>query len=139
MNLYRILFTHTAPKDTKLGIETYLLAENEDDVYHHIDEEYKWGGWSDSESDGKTFDVYDEDWNQIGTETFREKIMRIKGDMNDEDYDFSDAYYGITLYGWELVATNVREMWDGLIELGIFSNAAERRKECGELSQVNKQ
>jgi len=109
MNLYKILFSHTAPKDTKTGIETYLLAKNEEEVYEYIDKEFNCGCWKDKEGDEEIFDIYDKDYNTIGTETFREKILRIKGEMNEEDYDFSDAYYGITLYGWELVKENITE------------------------------
>jgi len=109
VNLYKILFSHTAPKDTKVGIETYLLAKSDEEVYNYIDKEFNCGCWKDKEDDCDIFDIYDKDYNVIGTETFREKILRIKGEINEEDYDFSDAYYGITLYGWELVKENIAE------------------------------
>lgn len=121
MNLYKILFSHSAPKETKIGIKTYLLAENEDSVYDYIDKEYNYECWKDYEDDNELFDIYDGCYDLIGTETFREKIMRIRGDMNDEDYDYSDAYYGITLYGWELVKENIEFDLSNIIKLGVIN------------------
>ena len=123
MNLYKILFSHTAPKETKVGIMTYLIAENENSVYNYIDKKYNYKCWKDYEDDCELFDIYDDNYNVIGTETFKEKIIRIKGDMNDEDYDYSDAYYGITLYGWELVKENIDFDLSNVIELGIINEA----------------
>ena len=73
--------------------------------------------WKDNED--KTFDVYDEEWNIIGYEKFKEKIIRIKGEMNDEDYDYSDTYYGITLYGWEFVKDLTDIEFEALTNIGI--------------------
>ena len=42
--------------------------------------------------------------------------------MNDEDYDYCDAYYGVTLYGWELVKENAGGDYTEMTELGIISN-----------------
>ena len=41
--------------------------------------------------------------------------------MNDEDYDYQDAHYGITLYGWELVEKDTTADFAKMIELGIIS------------------
>lgn len=120
MNLYKILFAHSAPKDTKEGIETYLLAENDEEVYNYIDKEYNYECWRDQEEDHEIFTLYDEDCNRIGTETFHEKIMRLKGEIEDEDYDYSDAYYGITLYGWKVVEENVSNDFTNLVDLDII-------------------
>ena len=56
----------------------------------------------------------------VGKETFKEKMIRLSGEINDEDYDFSDAYYGITLFGWSLLKENVTTNYAELIELGIM-------------------
>lgn len=119
MNLYKIIFSHYSPKDSEIGIKTYLLANNEDDVYNYIDKEYNYGCWKDQEEE--KYEVFNDDYDIIGTETFREKIIRIKGDMNDEDYDYSDAFYGITLYGWKLIKENVDFDLSNVIELGIVN------------------
>ena len=127
MNLYRIIFCHIAPKDRAHGLLNYILANNEDEVYEFIDREYTAGIWSDREGDKNIFDVYDDDYNRIGTELFRERIFRLKGDINDPDTDLADAYYGITLYGWELVAEDVLvEEFTKIIEYGIVHYATER-------------
>lgn len=121
MMLYKILFRHTAPKDTKIGIETYLLAENERDVYGYIDKEYNYGCWKDREDDGTEFPLYDDKSNKNRMETFREKMMRLRGEMYDDEFDYSDAYYGITLYGWELMKEDiVVEDFREMIDLGII-------------------
>ena len=112
--LFRVLFSHTSPKDQKLGIEEYVVANSDVQVYSYIDEFHNYGNWKDNE--GEIFDIYDEEWNVIGSENFKDKIIRIKDEMNDEDYDYSDAYYGITLYGWEFV----KDLTD--IEFQILTN-----------------
>jgi len=120
MNLYKITFSHTAPKSSKEGIECYLLAENDEQVYNYVDKSFNYECWKDD--DEEPIELYDDDYNVIGTETFKEKMLRIKGEQNDEDYDYSDAYYGITLYGWELVKENVDGNYTEMVELGIISN-----------------
>ena len=120
MNLYKIIFSHTAPKDTIIGIKTYLLAKNDDEVYDYINAKCN-SGWEYQEKDCEVFDVYDDDCNRIGTETFCEKMMRIKGEINDEDFNFCDAYYGITLYGWELIKVDIKGNFKELIKLGILN------------------
>lgn len=125
MNLYKILFTHTAPKDREEGIKEYLLAESEEQVFEYVDEKYNYGGWKDKiEDDGdETYDIYDDNYEVIGKETFKEKMIRIKGQMNDEDYDYSDAYYGITLHGWELIEEDTKTDYTKMIHLGIVFRA----------------
>lgn len=122
MNLYKITFSHTGPKSQKQGIQCYLLAENDEQVYNYIDEKFNDGCWKDmdEDEDGSPIELYDEDGNLVGTETFKQKILRINGEQNDEDYDYSDAYYGITLYGWELIKENIHSDYSQMIDLGIF-------------------
>ncbi len=120
MNLYKIIFSHTAPKDTERGIKTYLLAKNDEEVYNYVDKVFNCGCWKDNEKDGEIFKIYNKDYKIIGTETFHEKIIRLKGEINDEDYDFSDAYYGISLYGWELIKENIKDDLSIPIELKII-------------------
>tara|TARA_R110000803_G_C11732323_1_gene289834 strand:+ start:74 stop:454 length:381 start_codon:yes stop_codon:yes gene_type:complete len=124
MNLYRITFSHTAPKDSEKGIKGYLLAENDEQVYNYVDKTFNYESWKDidEDEDRESSDIYDRNYNIIGTETFKEKILRINGEMNDEDYDYCDAYYGVTLYGWELVKENAGGDYTEMTELGIISN-----------------
>ena len=120
MNLYKVLFEHYAPKDSQLGISTFLLAENDNQVYDYINN-INYGLWEDMNNDYDKLNIYDNEMNVIGTETFKEKMIRIKGLIFDEDYELTDLYYGATLYGWELVKENVNvKDYKELIELGIF-------------------
>ena len=43
--LYKIKVQHVAPKDEHTSIECFLLAENDEAVYHWVDKEKKWDGW----------------------------------------------------------------------------------------------
>lgn len=55
----------------------------------------------------KRFDIYDSEYNVIGTETFRERTVRLKGTMFDEDAEVENAHYGVTHYGWVEVKKDV--------------------------------
>jgi len=129
MNIYKIEFLHASPKDREEGIKCLLLAENEEQVYEWIKSEPKIGerslynGWADSEEENEEFEVYNDDYDIIGKENFKQKMIRLKGQMNDDDYDYSDAYYGITLFGWSLLKENVNTDYSELIELGIVYRA----------------
>lgn len=121
MNLYKIIFRHYAPKGSHSGITTYLLANNDEEVYTYIDS-INYGMWSDKNADYPELNIYDDEYNVIGTESFKEKMIRIKGLIFDEDYEPSDLYYGATLYGWELIKEDVDvSYYQELIDLGIFT------------------
>jgi len=114
MNLYEIMMEHYAPKDSQKGIHTYLAAKSDEEVYEWIAAEKKtkddrkiYNSWKLSEED--TYEIYNDNYDVIGEETFKERMIRLKGDMNDEDEDFSDLYYGKTIIGWELVKENITE------------------------------
>jgi len=49
MNLYKITFSHVAPKDLAEGIKGYLLAENDEQIYNYIDKTFNYDCWEDSE------------------------------------------------------------------------------------------
>ena len=125
MNLYRIKFIHVAPKDTGEGIVTYLLAENDVQVYNYIDQIYNYNCWEtrneedEGDTDSGLYAIYDELFNVIGELTYREKVIHEKGDMFNDNY--ADAYYGITQYAWELVEKDIK--WDPtkFIELKIIN------------------
>lgn len=95
MNLYKIKVLHAAPRGSHESIEKYMLAENDREIYERIDKELNYGSWADAKRDGdrefdyeKDKDIPHEEW-----------IMQHCGELENED--FSDAYYGITRYGWE--------------------------------------
>lgn len=141
MNLYKIKFAHYAPKDSEHGIKTLLLAENDEQVYDWISDEPEVDGfglfnsWKDKErykyneeaeaflnedGDDDGYSWYDVDGNP---ETIKERMLRLKGEIEDDDVDFSDSYYGITLFGWELLKENTEADYSELIEMGIVFKA----------------
>ncbi len=134
MNLYKIIIQHFSPKDSETAIVTLLLAKNDEDVYEWIKLEPKLGentlsnSWADTEADSieenETFDIYNENNDVIGNETFKEKFIRIKGELNDEDFENADAYYGNTIYGWELVKENPTTDFSEMKELGLVYHCA---------------
>jgi len=116
MNLYEIRFKHYAPKDSEEGMYTYLIANSDEEVYEWLKSkpELKNGktiftGYGDDEKEGKELEIFDENYNVIGTESFKEKMIRLKGDMNDDDVELTDLYYGRTLFGWRLIKEGISE------------------------------
>lgn len=141
MNLYKIVFSHHAPKDSEKGIKVLLLAQNDEQAYEWLASEPKledrtlYNSWKDNEGysyseeketfvdeDGEEVDSswYDEEGN---AENFKTRMLRLKGEINDDEYDFTDAYYGITLLGWELLKEDVKTDYSELVELGVVFNA----------------
>lgn len=119
MNLYEISVAHYAPKDSHESIQTYLLADNEEQVYDFINENYIYGLWDErSEEDGE-LDVYNNNYEVIGVETYKAKMLRFKGDLNDPDDELEDLYYGQTRFGWSLLKEGITE-YKNMIDLGIF-------------------
>lgn len=129
MNLYKIEFSHFGPKSSEYGFKCLLIAESDEHVYEWIKSEPSINGdrldnyWGNAEAANKVYDVYDSDYNIIGTETFKERMLRVKGELNDDDNNLEDAYYGITLYGWGLLKENVDSDYSDLIDSGIIYTA----------------
>jgi hypothetical protein len=113
MNLYVLKFIHYSPKDSKEGIITYLCTDSDEQIYEWLKSEPEVNGkhlfnsYKDNENDEKIYNLYDNRYNCIGTETFKEHMIRFKGEMFDEEAEVLDAYYGVTHYGWELVSENI--------------------------------
>jgi len=118
MNLYKIEFTHHSPKDSESGTRHLLLAKNDEQVYEHIKSaDGIYNSWEDDEKviydeveeifkdeyGGEVSGWYYED----NPELFKNRMLRIKGENNDEEYEVEDAYYGVTVWGWELLLENV--------------------------------
>ena len=119
MNLYKIIFTHYAQKGSKDGVEEFLLAENDTQVYDHICNS-KYSDWEFKQEE--EFDIEDEDYNIIGKETFKERMIRLKGLMNDDDYELEDLYYGASLQAWEVVKENIdTEDFKESISIGVIN------------------
>ena len=110
-NLYSIRFKHFAPKDSKEGIVGYVIAHSSEDVYEFIKSEPELNGvniyneFEDKENgfeDGE--DGFEDEGNEVDNideESFKERMIRLGGEMYDEDAEVNDAYYGVTHYGWK--------------------------------------
>jgi hypothetical protein len=114
MNLYKIMFEHFSQKDSQKGILTYLAANSDSEVYEWLKSEPSsedWGSiynnYNHKEEDNEVFNIYDNDFSIIDQESFRDRMIRLHGDMYDEEVELSDLYYGATLYGWTLVKENI--------------------------------
>jgi hypothetical protein len=102
MKLYKILMRHCAPKDCAESFVGFRVEKPDKDVMEFIDKTLQYGLWKGREDDREDpIPVYDDNWNQIGTETYLEKMLRVGGELFDEDASYDDAYYGVTHYGWE--------------------------------------
>jgi hypothetical protein len=118
-NLYKIIFKHYAPKDSECGIKCLVLAKDATDIYEWLKTnpkvgnntsfDYLFTGWGDAEN------KYADD----GVD-FKQKMLDNNGQIDDPDYDYSDAYYGITLYGWRLLKENVTTDYQELKNLSIL-------------------
>lgn len=98
MNLYKERFVHYSPKDFKCGIHKYFIAENDKECYHKV-----YGKDADSIfGEGSFF------FDGESIESKRQEIIEVKGEMN-LDYEVQDAYYGVTVKGWELVKEDLSE------------------------------
>ena len=103
MNIYRILVENCGPKSQWINTKCFLLAEDELEVYNYIDKELADDAWTERDDEHDLIDIYDEDFEVIGQETYKEKLLRLKGEIDDEDKSYDDAHYGLTFYAWELV------------------------------------
>ncbi|MBP1308976.1 hypothetical protein JOD82_001996 [Paenibacillus sp. 1182] len=105
IHLYEIRFEHFAPKDSKGGILSYLGAESDEDVYEWLksnpllsNEQYITTTFKDDEE----IEFCDEDG-----ESFKDRMVRLQGNINDDEAELSDLYYGATLHGWKLKKENI--------------------------------
>ncbi len=83
-------------------------------------EEYSWNKEKETFVDKDGDEVDEGWWDEEGEhENFKERMLRLNGEIEDDSVDFSDSYYGITLLGWELLKENVTTDYSELIELGV--------------------
>jgi hypothetical protein len=115
MNLYKIMFVHYSPKDSEEGIITYLVAKSNEEVYEWLKSEPQlsngnrlFNTYKYSENDNKTYEIYGDDFSVVGEETFKDRMIRLHGEMFDEEKELDDLYYGATLHGWELIKEDVK-------------------------------
>ena len=133
MKLYKILIEHCAPRDRIVAVAGYLYAENDRDVYFYVDKHLNYDAWEDRHDEAieneEPFYIYDDDYNEIGAETYRERLIRLRGSMNDENSSYDDAYYGVTHYGWEELDSDLTAISNELFKAGItFNTGLENSK-----------
>lgn len=131
MKLYKILKRHYSPKDSEAGICYFLVANNAEEVFNYLDDKENNGIWNDRSTEDGLLDIYDDNFEVIGQETYKQKMIRICGEFFDEEADTSDSYYGVTHYGWKEV-TNSKDLYkevEVLKLLGIVKFISEQEYE----------
>jgi hypothetical protein len=126
MKLYKIIFKHCSPKNSKTGICTYIIANDDAQVMRLVDSKYCWGRWQEKEDDFNESSLAG-----YAEESFLQRVLRFKGECNDPDLEPQDCYYGATYYGWEEIDTS-KLSWEeravytgGMIFLGICEDWRE--------------
>lgn len=123
MKLHKILLRHCSPKDSVEVTKLYVLADSETEILARLDANdgfYTYGAWREQTEEAEApCIIYDDKYNEIGTETYLEKMLRLRGEFNDDDADYSDAYYGIKHWGWDEGREISVSDADTLIRLGI--------------------
>jgi hypothetical protein len=90
--VYRIEVGYFCQKDNHQSIEGFVVCENDLEVYKFMNENL--ANW-DEQGEDKAAD----DWREEGY-SFKEEIIKSKGDLDNEDTELTDLYYGLTLYRW---------------------------------------
>jgi hypothetical protein len=119
MKLHKILLRHAGPKDSVEVVFKYVLANSEQEILDEIDNPrggYTYGAWQEDEELYDVYDVYDE---VVGTETYLQRMLRLRGEFNDEDASYDDAYYGVKHWGWDEGVEISAEEADVLIAYGV--------------------
>jgi hypothetical protein len=119
MKLYRVNFEHFAPRGSKDGLLFFTLADSDEEMAKLINK-ITHGLYEDLED---LIDFSTED-DSYSTETVMQRITRTRGDMNDAENDqytpYEDAYYGVTLYGWEEVPNYTSAQVEVLLQLNLL-------------------
>ena len=119
MKLHKILLRHAGPKDSVEVVFKYVLANSEQEILDEIDNPrggYTYGAWQEDEELYDVYDVYDE---VVGTEKYLQRMLRLRGEFNDEDASYDDAYYGVKHWGWDEGVEISAEEADVLIAYGV--------------------
>jgi hypothetical protein len=104
--LYKVLLRHCSPKDSVEVVYSYVIANNDEQVMFAIDNNLNNKIWQDQhleEEDNYDISIYndeDEKYVILGNGKNLDKKMIFKGDFNDPNVSYDDAYYGIKHWGW---------------------------------------
>lgn len=138
MNLYSIDFQHYSPKDSECGVKCLVLAETDEQVYDWLctSPNIREGDriFTDWKNPLETVDsVFDDDaeeaaqeWESIeedddfyeeSAQSFKERMISIRGEMYDEEKELNNLFYGVTLYGWTLLLEDTKFDYSELISI----------------------
>lgn len=106
--LFRVIVGHAAPKDVCYSTVCLCLAHTDEQVYEFLANEPRIKG-------EKYFNSWEE-W-EDDDENMREEYIKSKGELFHDDADWSDAYYGVTMLGWEEMKSNITSDFSELIAL----------------------
>ena len=125
MDIYKIHVEHFSQKDSRSAIDCFVLAASGEDVYQWVDRERVYGLYTEKNEEEGLVEVYDSEYNVIGEETYKEKMLRIGGEFFDEDYEPEDCYYGVTIYGWSKLESSLLDIEISALEkLGVLKEIA---------------
>ena len=119
MKLYKIKVLHGAPKDSHESIETYIVAEDDEEVYNWLKKKAYWDYYEDNPEDENGLRCREE--SPYDEMSFKEYVMLYKGDLKDDE-GWEDAYYGVTKWGWEEVGEISESEKRFLTKCGIIGN-----------------
>jgi len=102
VRLFKVLVKHYAPKDSHQSVQGFLLRKTEEEACDWVMTTLSYWDEDTLEEETDIYD-YDEETGVDGYETItkREELLRNHGQINLDSNDYSDAYYGITHFGWE--------------------------------------
>ncbi|QRV11331.1 hypothetical protein JR311_20110 (plasmid) [Bacillus velezensis] len=123
MNLYEIVLEHHSSRDSEQGIWTYLLADSDEEVYEWLKSNPSLSNgrtiytpYKDNEGDDKNYAIYNKDLQVIGHEKYKDRMIRLKGELNDEDVELENLFYGKTLIGWNMVSSDISTEQIGVLK-----------------------
>ena len=96
MNLYKVLFMHYSPKDSREGVWGFVLAEDDAQVFDKLVSLHGPCHWGD-----EPIETWDEVKKEIVEVSRRDKIIQECGDYWVED--LGERHYGVTQWKWELI------------------------------------
>jgi hypothetical protein len=82
--IYKMKSIHYAPKGSYEAVAFFVNAVDESDLFEQVKESLDWDG-------------RDEEYK----EDYKNDIIRLKGDDDEEVTSFEDLYYGLTTFSWE--------------------------------------
>lgn len=94
--LFKIKFKHYSPKDSEEGVRGFISLDSEEEALKYV---LKLSCMGDDLSE--PVEVWDLKTDETHTSTLGAELLKNKGLINYDGNDYSDAYYGITHYGYE--------------------------------------